>query len=449
MSEVRRKVENFLDSLLFVLVATILSLAVSAAAVCGIAWVLNFQLSHPAIVILCLISCTALQLAVLGNSDLIPTGSRHPRFSCVRLLTQLVVGYVFLVAMGILLFIAFQMCDLLSNRLLTATDGPGHLAILRGLEIDHTDGFYPYLVFSDGTSARSPSPYPVGSHFLAMVIGAIFRIDIAIAYEVIVTAFEFIVFPLALISLFRVTTERVLPIRWILLVFSAGVCYRPFAEAFQGPTVIGTSLAIVASSTLQRIEGRRSQIPLLILLSATLLLVHPSGFFLFLLIVGRLKRKSIIYSYLPLLLIVGFFYVGTVRVLRTGGYFTSWVSSNQSALVLWELSMGEIPVRVGRFVIQYFLGMGRYEFLPIALTLFIVSVSAYRFTPSNIVECCFSLCLLATTSLTGLTGVGPAIGLLTFPWYGTPDRFVVLWTVTFLITVADSRQLPTKSHARN
>lgn len=347
---------------------------------------------------------------------------------------SLIVNFKYL-TFGILnlLLMSISAFDVMKVNFSSANDGPNHMEILRGISASNVIRLHPLLVTQDGNRIETHSPYPLGSHLLTSQLGRLIDVDPRIVYQCFAVFFVAIGFPVAIGFISWVASER--STDWFLIGTVIGICGKPNEKYLQNPTLMAVAAAFIVGAFVYLIIDKVLAAAVLNFSAFSLLVVHPSGlascYLVYFLIGGRLKAKV----YMLGLIGVSIFALTTSRLLETKGYFNTWININTNPIK--EQYVNSIIKRGVRFMMDYIAGLGNSNVLLGCACVLVIGCFITNFENRNIFFPLLPvLILLVSSGFSGIPGLGPIFAFFTFPWYGSPQRFVMNWTAAIAIIIS-------------
>ena len=345
-----------------------------------------------------------------------------------------------------LILMAFSAFDVNKVNFGSRNDGPNHMEILRGIDVSNTIRLHPLLVTAEGNVIETYSPYPLGSHLLVSQFGKLAHLDAQFVYQFFAVFFVAVGFPLAIGFISWVASGRATA--WFQIGTFIGICGKPNEKYLQLPTLMSITAAFILAAIFCLISNKTLAFAILHFSAFSLLIIHPSGlascYLVFLIIGNRLKIKLYVLGLIGVAVVA----ITTGKLLRTEGYFNSWISMNINPnKVAYVDSLFE---RGFHFIMNFVMGLGNSNValgcacvLAIALLL---AKSEDKSIPFQLLPVLF---MLLSSALSGIPSVGRLFAFLTFPWYGSPQRFVLNWTAVLAITAAQFGHLSLSSFSNN
>lgn len=324
----------------------------------------------------------------------------------------------------------------------SANDGPNHMEILRGIELSNVIRIHPLLVTADGNVIETHSPYPLGSHLFVSQLSKLVHVDAQFSYQIFAVFFVAVGFPLAIGFISWVASGRATD--WFLIGTFIGICGKPNEKYLQLPTLMSITAAFILAAVFYLISNKALAFAVLHFSAFSLLIVHPSGlascYLIYLVLGNRLRVKLYVLG----LIGVAVAALTTGKSLRTEGYFNTWISTNINPnKVQYADSLFE---RGFRFIMNYVIGLGNSNVaLGCACVLaiaFLIAGSEDKSFPFQLLPV---LIMLLSSALSGFPSVGRLFAFLTFPWYGSPQRFVLNWTAVLAIVLCKNVFLDRKN----
>jgi hypothetical protein len=345
-----------------------------------------------------------------------------------------------------LLLMAISAFDVNKVKFARANDGPNHIEILRGIEESNVLRINPLLVTAEGNVTETFSPYPIGSHLLVAQFGKLAHLDAQSVYQFFAVFFVAVGFPVAIGFISWVASGRAPD--WFLIGTFIGICGKPNEKYLQLPTLMSLAAAFILGAIFCLINNKNLAFVVLHFSAFSLLIIHPSGmascYLIYLIIGNRLKVKVYVLG----LISVAIFALLSGRMLRTEGYFNVWISSNINPDK--EQYKNSLFERGFDFTMNYVMGLGNSN---VALGCACVLAIALLIVKSEDKAISFQLIpvliMLVSSAFSGISSVGKLFAFLTFPWYGSPQRFVLNWTAVLAISTAQLSHLSLSSFANN
>lgn len=322
--------------------------------------------------------------------------------------------------------------------MLTSPDGLGHVRILEIIAEKQRASLFPFVGRSADGVLVSFAPYPTGSHLLAQLLSDLTSISSRTCFLFMGYFGSYVLYPLSLALIASCARTGVQTVRFFLLVTCLGVAWAPNLEFLQPPQIWANALGPAAAfSLLAGNATMRHRIGWLLVYACGIGVFHPNAIPLGL-VVYFLVRRARLVLLLPISL-VALFGMSAVILFSTDAYRfpLSWVSMNTSTS--FTVLRDGILLRMIRFIAQYLLGMGAHHHLLVIIPVGALLLMALPRVRGN---CRVNLlvigAVMSLSSLTGLGLLGQLIAFSSFPWYGVPQRVVVLWQFAVIILVAQA-----------